>query len=130
MKKVLQWIGLALVLAGLVYLLLLEKNGMDFQSLTKPLIFALLLTAGAGAMLFGEGFDKLARTEKRVRDLEDEVLPTLRELGIARREARRYDVQREKEGLLVDLARVQDDDSPRDPVAFARRVAAALAGQG
>ena len=24
-------------------------------------------------MLFGEGFDKLARTEKRVRDLEDEV---------------------------------------------------------
>lgn len=72
MKKVLQWIGLALVLAGLVYLLLLEKS-MDFQSLTKPLIFALLLTAGAGAMLFGEGFDKLARTEKRVRDLEDEV---------------------------------------------------------
>ena len=73
MKKVLQWIGLALVLAGLVYLLLLEKNGMDFQSLTKPLIFALLLTTGAGAMLFGEGFDKLTRTEKRVRDLEDEV---------------------------------------------------------
>ena len=63
MKKVLQWIGLALVLAGLVYLLLLEKNGMDFQSLTKPLIFALLLTAGAGAMLFGDGFDPLALTE-------------------------------------------------------------------
>ncbi len=73
MKKVLQWIGLALVLAGLVYLLLLEKSGMDFQTLTKPLIFALLLAAGAGAMLFGEGFDKLERTEKRVRDLEDEV---------------------------------------------------------
>ena len=73
MKKVLQWIGLALVLAGLVYLLLLEKSGMDFQTLTKPLIFALLLTAGAGAMLFGEGFDKLERTGKRVRDLEDEV---------------------------------------------------------
>ena len=53
MKKVLQWIGLALVLAGLVYLLLLEKSSMDFQTLTKPLIFALLLAAGAGAMLFG-----------------------------------------------------------------------------
>jgi molecular chaperone HtpG len=29
---------------------------------------------------------------------------------------------------LLDLARVQDGDSPRDPVAFARRVAEALAG--
>ena len=34
MKKVLQWIGLALVLAGLIYLLLLEKSGLDFQKLT------------------------------------------------------------------------------------------------
>jgi molecular chaperone HtpG len=33
----------------------------------------------------------------------------------------------EKAGLLLDLARVQDGDSPRDPAAFARRVAAALA---
>ncbi|MDO9500131.1 molecular chaperone HtpG [Falsiroseomonas sp.] len=30
-------------------------------------------------------------------------------------------------GLLLDLARVQDGDTPRDPVAFARRVAEALA---
>ena len=34
----------------------------------------------------------------------------------------------EPAGLLLDLARVQDGDTPRDPVAFARRVAAALAG--
>ncbi|MDQ1080648.1 molecular chaperone HtpG [Pseudoroseomonas cervicalis] len=33
----------------------------------------------------------------------------------------------ETAGLLLDLARVQDGDSPRDPVGFARRVAAALA---
>jgi molecular chaperone HtpG len=33
----------------------------------------------------------------------------------------------ETAGLLLDLARVQDGDSPRDPAAFARRVAAALA---
>jgi molecular chaperone HtpG len=33
----------------------------------------------------------------------------------------------EKAGLLLDLARVQDGDSPRDPGAFARRVAEALA---
>ena len=31
-------------------------------------------------------------------------------------------------GTLLDLARIQDGDTPRDPVAFARRVAAALAG--
>lgn len=30
-------------------------------------------------------------------------------------------------GLLLDLARVQDGDTPRDPAAFARKVAAALA---
>ena len=30
-------------------------------------------------------------------------------------------------GMLLDLARVQDGDAPRDPVAFARAVAAALA---
>jgi molecular chaperone HtpG len=34
----------------------------------------------------------------------------------------------ETAGLLLDLARVQDGDSPRDPAGFARRVAAALAG--
>jgi molecular chaperone HtpG len=34
----------------------------------------------------------------------------------------------EKAGMLLDLARVQDGDVPRDPAAFARRVAAALAG--
>ena len=73
MKKVLQWLGLALVLAGLLYLVFLEKSGMDFQTLTKPAIFALLLASGAGAMLFGESFDKVTRLEKRVRDLEDEV---------------------------------------------------------
>lgn len=33
----------------------------------------------------------------------------------------------ETAGLLLDLARVQDGDSPRDPAGFARRVAAALA---
>ena len=33
----------------------------------------------------------------------------------------------EEAGTLLDLARVQDGDTPRDPVAFARRVAAALA---
>lgn len=73
MKKVLQWLGLALVLSGLLYLLFLEKDGFDFQTLTKPAIFALLLASGAGAMLFGEFFDKLTRLERRVRSLEDEV---------------------------------------------------------
>jgi molecular chaperone HtpG len=34
----------------------------------------------------------------------------------------------EAAGTLLDLARVQDGDSPRDPAAFARRVASALAG--
>jgi molecular chaperone HtpG len=34
----------------------------------------------------------------------------------------------ETAGLLLDLARVQDGDAPRDPASFARRVAAALAG--
>ncbi|WP_207538272.1 molecular chaperone HtpG [Sabulicella rubraurantiaca] len=33
----------------------------------------------------------------------------------------------ESAGLLLDIARVQDGDSPRDPASFARRVAAALA---
>ena len=33
-------------------------------------------------------------------------------------------------GTLLDLARVQDGDTPRDPVAFAQRVAAALAAGG
>jgi molecular chaperone HtpG len=33
----------------------------------------------------------------------------------------------EAAGMLLDLARVQDGDNPRDPVAFARRVAEALA---
>jgi molecular chaperone HtpG len=31
-------------------------------------------------------------------------------------------------GMLLDLARVQDGDLPRDPAAFARRIEAALAG--
>ncbi|WP_336487486.1 molecular chaperone HtpG [Methylobacterium nigriterrae] len=31
-------------------------------------------------------------------------------------------------GTLLDLARIQDGDTPRDPVAFARTIAAALAG--
>ena len=34
----------------------------------------------------------------------------------------------EAAGLLLDLARVQDGDLPRDPAAFARQVEAALAG--
>ena len=34
----------------------------------------------------------------------------------------------ETAGLLLDLARIQDGDGPRDPAGFARRVAAALAG--
>ncbi|MFL5336205.1 MAG: molecular chaperone HtpG, partial [Geminicoccaceae bacterium] len=34
----------------------------------------------------------------------------------------------EAAGTLLDLARVQDGDSPRDPVAFARQIATALAG--
>ena len=33
----------------------------------------------------------------------------------------------ETAGLLLDLARIQDGDSPRDPAGFARRIAAALA---
>ena len=33
----------------------------------------------------------------------------------------------EAAGMLLDLARIQDGDTPRDPVAFARKVAAALA---
>ncbi|KAB1081890.1 molecular chaperone HtpG [Methylobacterium soli] len=33
-------------------------------------------------------------------------------------------------GTLLDLARIQDGDTPRDPVAFARTIAAALAGAG
>ncbi len=33
-------------------------------------------------------------------------------------------------GTLLDLARVQDGDTPRDPVAFAQKVAAALAAGG
>jgi molecular chaperone HtpG len=35
----------------------------------------------------------------------------------------------EAAGTLLDLARVQDGDTPRDPVAFARRIASALAGR-
>ncbi len=33
----------------------------------------------------------------------------------------------ESAGMLLDLARIQDGDSPRDPAAFARKVASALA---
>ncbi|TXN73720.1 hypothetical protein, partial [Methylobacterium sp. WL6] len=32
-------------------------------------------------------------------------------------------------GTLLDLARIQDGDTPRDPVAFAQVVAAALAAK-
>ena len=46
--------------------------------------------------------------------------------GLADRVEARADVA-EAAGTLVDLARVQDGDTPRDPVAFARKVAAALA---
>ena len=34
----------------------------------------------------------------------------------------------EQAGMLLDLARVQDGDLPRDPAGFARRIEAALAG--
>ena len=47
--------------------------------------------------------------------------------ALARRAAASEDLG-EAAGTLVDLARVQDGDTPRDPAAFARRVAAALAG--
>lgn len=73
MKKVLQWIGLALMLGGLVYMLLLQREVTPFAALAQPTIFALLLVAGAGAMLFGELLDKLLRTEQRVQALEDAV---------------------------------------------------------
>ena len=35
----------------------------------------------------------------------------------------------EAAGLLLDIARVQDGDTPRDPAAFARQIAAAMAGR-
>jgi molecular chaperone HtpG len=46
--------------------------------------------------------------------------------ALAARVAEGGDVTEQAETLL-DLARVQDGESPRDPAAFARRVAAALA---
>jgi molecular chaperone HtpG len=46
--------------------------------------------------------------------------------SLARRAEASEDVS-EPAGTLLDLARVQDGDTPRDPVAFSRRVAAALA---
>ncbi len=48
---------------------------------------------------------------------------------LAQRAAAGEDVA-EMAGLLLDLARVQDGDTPRDPAAFSRRVAAALAAEG
>ena len=47
--------------------------------------------------------------------------------GLAERAEKGEDLA-EAAGTLLDLARVQDGDAPRDPVAFARRVAQALAG--
>jgi molecular chaperone HtpG len=46
--------------------------------------------------------------------------------ALAARVAEGADITEPAETLL-DLARVQDGESPRDPAAFARRVAAALA---
>jgi molecular chaperone HtpG len=46
--------------------------------------------------------------------------------SLARRAEASEDLS-EAAGTLLDLARVQDGDTPRDPVAFSRRVAAALA---
>ena len=53
--------------------------------------------------------------------------PLIRDL--ASRRAAGADVAAEA-GTLLDLARIQDGDTPRDPVAFARIVAAALAKGG
>jgi molecular chaperone HtpG len=47
--------------------------------------------------------------------------------ALARR-ASASEEMKEDAGTLLDLARVQDGDSPRDPAGFARRVAQALAG--
>ncbi len=47
-------------------------------------------------------------------------------LALAARRAAGDDIA-ESAGTLLDLARIQDGDTPRDPVAFARRIAAALA---
>ncbi len=72
MKKVMQWIGLALVLAGLLYCISLQRGG-DFAALTAPAVFALILCAGAGALLFGELLGKLDSAEKRISNLEEEI---------------------------------------------------------
>lgn len=73
MKKILQWIGLALMLSGLVYMLLLQGGIASFATLAQPILFALLLISGAGAMLFGELLDKFLHAEQRIQTLEDAV---------------------------------------------------------
>ena len=73
MKKIMQWVGLALVLVGLLYIIVLQKGGADFAALTKPAVFALLLCSGAGALLFGELLGKLDSAEKRIYNLEEEI---------------------------------------------------------
>ena len=73
MKKVMQWVGLALVLIGLLYIIVLQKGGAEFSVLTKPAVFALLLCSGAGALLFGELLGKLDSAEKRIYNLEEEI---------------------------------------------------------
>lgn len=73
MKKIMQWVGLALVLVGLLYIIVLQKGGAEFGVLTKPAVFALLLCSGAGALLFGELLGKLDSAEKRIYNLEEEI---------------------------------------------------------
>ena len=73
MKKIMQWVGLALVLIGLLYIIVLQKGGAEFAALTEPAVFALLLCSGAGALLFGELLGKLDSAEKRIYYLEEEI---------------------------------------------------------
>ena len=72
MKKVMQWVGLVLVLIGLLYMIVLQKGGAEFAVLTRPAVFALLLCSGTGALLFGEILGKLDAAEKRINNLEEE----------------------------------------------------------
>lgn len=73
MKKIMQWAGLALVLIGLLYVIVLQRGGAEFAVLTRPAVFALLLCSGAGALLFGELLGKLESSEKRINNLEEEI---------------------------------------------------------
>ena len=47
--------------------------------------------------------------------------------SLAERAAAHADIE-DSARTLLDLARVQDGEAPRDPAAFARRVTSALAG--